>query len=378
MVSSVCVVGGGINGAGIAWELVRKGYEVTLFEQGWFGGATSSATTKMIHGGLRYLETADFRLVRESLRERAFLLEALPDLVRPLPIVIPIYEDSPRSPLTVRAGLLLYDMFAGNRRIARSRRMPLEEILQVVPLRRGGMQSGFLYHDAQVDDRALVRRVIDAAIRDGLEALEHTEVVSIARKEKGWSVGSRSGSGVTQERSFDVLVNAVGPWMNEHIERFQLASAWRLSLIRGSHLILNREPPGAGALIQSDDGRVVFVLPWKGTLLVGTTEVPHQGSLSRVTASTAEIDYLLAGFNRYFAEPARPEEILDVFSGVRPLVASRKDPSRISRESRVEVRDGMVNVFGGKLTTFMALARDVGRRTDRMCGRSKPAAPPVF
>lgn len=370
----VCVIGGGINGAGIAWELVRRGYSVILFEKGSFGGATSSATTKMIHGGLRYLETGSFRLVRESLRERAFLLQALPDLVRPLPIAIPIYGDSPRAWLTVRAGLFLYDRLAGRSGVAPSGTLDPEDLVRDAGLRREGMRNALLYHDAQVDDRALVQRVIAAASRDGLDAREHTAVLNVADSDGGWYV---TGSDSTTTR-FDILVNAVGPWMNEHLDRFALPSNWRLTLIRGSHLVLRRAAPPLGTLIQTRDGRVVFVLPWKTQLLVGTTEVPHHGSLDRVSISQEEIDYLLEGFNRYFAQPATESEIESTFSGVRPLIESRANPSRISREARVELRPRMVNVFGGKLTTFLSLARKTARAVDRVAGVRTTANPPIF
>src|SRR5687768_12119934 len=162
----IAVVGGGINGAGSAWELVRRGYDVVLFDKGICGAQTSSATTKMIHGGLRYLERMHLTLVQESLRERAWLLEHLPKLVKPLEILLPVYADSPRSRATIKAGLVLYDSLAGRANIARHRSLNLQDLAQAAPLKIDGLRGGFSYWDAQVDDFALTRTVVASAIRD--------------------------------------------------------------------------------------------------------------------------------------------------------------------------------------------------------------------
>jgi glycerol-3-phosphate dehydrogenase len=211
----IAVVGGGINGAGAAWELVRRGYAVTLFDQGVCGGQTSSATTKMIHGGLRYLERMHVGLVRESLRERAWLLENLPELVKPLEILLPVYADSPRSRVTIRTGLLLYDVLASGENISRHRSLSVQKLTQLAPLRPDGLRGGFAYWDAQVDDFALVRSVVASAIRDGATVREQTRVESLTRAGREWVVRTNQGD----EPRFDLVVNAAGPWMNEQIGR---------------------------------------------------------------------------------------------------------------------------------------------------------------
>jgi glycerol-3-phosphate dehydrogenase len=370
----IAVIGGGINGAGIAWELARKGYVVTLLERGRCGAQTSSATTKMIHGGLRYLEGLHLELVRESLRDRAWLLEHLPQLVKPIEILLPIYKDSPRSRFTIALGLILYDLLAGGSNIRRHRSRSADEVVSLAPLIGEGLRGGFSYWDAQVDDAALVRAVVDSARRDGATVREMTPVIGLRREGKQWIVQTDAGEG-----RFDMVINAAGPWMNELLKANRIRSRYRLSLVRGSHLVLKRRVSEVGMLLQSiSDRRVFFVLPWKGTTLVGTTEVVQRSSLDEVHASQAEIDYLITRFNRYIREPIAANDVASTFSGVRPLVGRRSNPSAIGREYRIQRHGNLINIFGGKMTTFMSLARKVGMRVDNYFGAPRSAREPVF
>lgn len=371
----LAVIGGGINGAGIAWELARRDYDITLFEKGRCGAQTSSATTKMIHGGLRYLENLHIALVRESLRDRAWLLEHLPDLVKPVEILLPVYDDSPRSRLVIRAGLILYDLLAGHSNIARHESLTAGELTARVPLVRAGLRGGFSYRDAQTDDYALARRVVASAITEGATVREQTPVLSLHRSGKQWIVAIAGGA---LER-FDFVVNAAGPWMNDLLAENHIRSRYRLSLIRGSHLVLTHRIAEAGMLLQSvSDRRVFFVLPWKGTTLVGTTEVMHQTSLEHVQATDEEIDYLIARFNRYVRQPIGRDDIASTFAGVRPLVGRATNPSAISRDYRLERRGNLLNVFGGKMTTFRSLAEKAAMRVDNYFGQARTARPAVF
>lgn len=370
----LAVIGGGINGAGIAWELARRGYDVTLFEKGRCGAQTSSATTKMIHGGVRYLERFHFGLVRESLRDRAWLLKHLPALVKPVEILLPVYDDSPRSRFTIRVGLTLYDVLAGRDNIARHRALNAEELIERLPLTRAGLRGGFVYFDAQVDDYALARLVVDSAIHEGATVHEETRVVSLRRNGKEWIVGTASG-----DERFDFVVNAAGPWMNALLAENRIRSRYRLSLVRGSHLVLKHRVADAGMLLQSvSDRRVFFVLPWKGTTLVGTTEVMHDGSLENVSATDAEIDYLIARFNRYVRNPIGRDDIASTFAGVRPLVGRSTNPSALARDYRLERRGNLLNVFGGKMTTFRSLAEKAAMRVDNYFGEVRTARPATF
>lgn len=371
----IAVVGCGINGAGIAWELVRKGYEVTVFERRRCGGQTSSATTKLIHGGLRYLEGLHLELVRESLRERAWLVTHLPEMVRPIEILLPIYRDSPRSRFEIAVGMILYDFLAARGGIPRHASRSVEELTQLAPLVRDGLRGGFSYWDAQVnDDHALVGIVVASAVRDGMVLREETAVVGLRRDGSDWIVRTDAG-----EERFAMVINAAGPWMNELLERNGIKSRYRLSLVRGSHLILKRRVSEVGMLLQSiSDRRVFFVLPWKGTSLVGTTEVFQHGSLDDVHASDEEIDYLIARFNHYVRQPIGREDIASTFAGVRALVGRASNPSAIGREYRIQRDGNLINVFGGKMTTFLSLARNVGMRVDNYFGQPRTARRPEF
>ena len=369
------MIGGGINGAGIAWELARKDYQVTLFEKGRCGAQTSSRTTKLIHGGIRYLENLHVRLVRESLRERAWLLEHLPQLVKRIEILIPIYGDSPRSRLTIRAGLILYDLLAGRRNIARHEKWSAAELLARVPLRPHDLRGGFSFFDAQVDDFALVRTVIASAAAEGATIREETPVTALEHRADRWVIRTAAGD----ESSHDFLINAAGPWMNELLGGNGIRSRYQLSLIRGSHLVLRHRVSAEGLLLQSvSDRRVFFVLPWKGTTLVGTTEVVHRAPLDGVRPTEEEIDYLVQRFNHYMTTPIGRDDIASTFAGVRPLVGRAANPSAIAREYRVVRRGNMINVFGGKMTTFRSLAQKVGMRVDNYFGRPRPAREPRF
>jgi glycerol-3-phosphate dehydrogenase len=371
----IAVIGGGINGAGIAWELARRDYEVVVFEKGVCGAQTSSATTKMIHGGLRYLEHLHFKLVRESLRERAWLLENAPDLVQPLEIILPVYDDGPRGMAKIRTGLVLYDRLAAGAGIRPHEKLDREEILRRVPLRAEGLIGGFCYWDAQVDDFALVRAVIAEAEGEGVRVREQTRVESIQEEGRKWRLRTADGD----ETLFDLVVNAAGPWMNELLGENELESRYVLTLLRGSHLILDHKIADSGMLLQSSkDRRVFFVLPWKETTLVGTTEVLHHGSPDDVEATDEEIDYLLTRFNSHLSEQISRGRVASTFAGVRPLVGRATNPSAIGREFRVVRNGNLIHVFGGKMTTFMALARKVAMRADNYFGEARRARPAQF
>lgn len=350
----IAVIGGGINGAGIAGELTRRGHRVVLFDKGPFGGATSSATSKLIHGGLRYLEHLEFGLVRESLRERSFLLENFPDLVRPLEFLLPVYRKISRPRWIIGLGLTLYDFLAGRRNIARHQRLESGEILSSVPLKDDGLRGGFRFFDAQVDDSALTRRVVDLAIAAGLDAREFTEVKELVGKGDQWAVNGEL---------FEKVVIATGPWMDHFLAAHRIPTRHNLTLVRGSHIILKQRLSEVALLLQSpDDRRIFFVLPWQGRTMIGTTEVPHREPPGKVQASPEEVQYLIDRSNLYLRTPITHADIERTTAGVRPLIGGGSTLGAVSREYRIEVDGTLIKVFGGKMTTFLSLARKVADR----------------
>lgn len=347
----VAVVGGGINGVMSAWSLAKAGRQVDLFEAGGLMGATSSASTKLIHGGLRYLEQGALGLVRESLLERRWWLEQAPDLVRTIELVLPIYKGRSRSRAVLATGLWLYDRLAGSRGIGRFRWLNRKDLRDHAPeLSESGLLGGFLFHDAQMDDRAL-----------GLWAALRAQEAGV-RVHEGLPVERISADGTLfagEERNYGWIVNAAGPWCRELLDRSGLPARHRLDLVRGSHLVLER-PMRSGLFLQvPGESRIAFALPWKGGTLLGTTE-ERQGLDDPIACSAAEEAYLLDLYNAYFDRPAGPGDVRERFAGLRPLVADGSgDPGRTTREYVIERQGRVLTVFGGKWTTARVLGEKV-------------------
>lgn len=357
------VIGGGINGAGIARDAVGRGLATVLVERGDLAGATSSASSKLIHGGLRYLEQYAFRLVHEALAERETLLRVAGHLVRPLHFVIPhVPELRPRW--MIRIGLFLYDHLARRALLDASRPTRLD----AGPYARGlrpGLKHGFVYADCRVDDaRLVVANAVDAA-RMGARVLLGTECVSAQRQGGVWHIRLSSGEAL-QARA---IVNAAGPWVKQVLnERLGQPSADAVRLIKGSHIVVPKLYEGEHAFIlQNDDRRVVFMIPYEADFtLVGTTDVPVAQAQAGA-ASEEEIDYLLRAVNRYLARPARRESVAWSYAGVRPLYDDgSRDPSDVTRDYalRLDHEGGapVLSVFGGKITTYRRLAEEALER----------------
>jgi glycerol-3-phosphate dehydrogenase len=356
------VIGGGVNGAGIARDAVGRGLSVCLVEQDDLAAHTSSASTKLIHGGLRYLEQGELRLVRESLAERERLLAMAPHIVRPLRFVLP-YVDGLRPRWLLRLGLFVYDHAGGRDKLAASAATPLSGTPLGEPL-RAGITDGFEYSDCAVDDsRLVVLNAMDAAAR-GATIRTRQRVVAIEADASGWKVTIEDrGSGAHATLRARAVVNASGAWVNNLLALTGIKPRQHTRLVQGSHLVLKKQYEGEHAyLLQSADRRVVFAIPWENYTLVGTTDVPFEGDPARVEISAAETAYLLEILNRFLRRPVSEADVIATYSGVRPLYddGTTKAAQKVSRDYHLEMQHvagaPLLSVYGGKITTYRRLA----------------------
>ena len=379
------VVGGGINGAGIACDAAGRALKVGLCEMNDFASATSSKSTKLIHGGLRYLETYEFRLVREALQEREVLLAKAPHLSWPLRFVLP-HEPHLRPRWMLRLGLWLYDHLDWHMTLPKSVAVDLPESKFGVGL-KPSFQKGFVYSDAWVDDARLVISNLKSAREMGARIYARHRCVSARRSEDGklWHIELEGPGGTPVHLKARGLVNAAGPWVKHFVdEQTEIKTPKRVRLVKGSHIIVPRLYEGDHAFIlQNSDKRIVFVIPYERAFsLIGTTDIAVAEGEHPV-CSPEEIAYLCDIAGRYMAKPVRPEDVVWTYSGVRPLFDDGDDnPSKVTRDYHLEVdgaasgpngpRAPILSVFGGKITTYRRLAehalRDLQPYFPRMGG----------
>ncbi len=397
----VLVIGGGITGAGVALDAASRGYSVALAEQADFAAGTSSRSSKLVHGGLRYLQNFDLGLVREALLERQLMVRLAPHLVRPLPFVLPAFDGSRRPDRLTGIGLNMYDVMAapslrGRRSArraaatdgesdwspARHRLIGGEEVASLLPaIAHRRPSGGYLFYDCQTDDARLVLTVLGEAERFGaicanrlrvgeLRAVSGSEmVVTVHDQETGSTFAIRAEN----------VVNATGVWA-DRIRPGELHSEAELPQIapsRGSHILLHRAdlPLDAGAIVPAGEGRSIFALPWLGRTLVGTTDNNYEGDVEHVQPSAADIEYLLGAVNEFFGVSLDVGHTTGAYAGVRPLVSSgdsRKSVD-ISRKAELyETSSGLITITGGKLTTWRRMARLVVDRITERDGRDAP------
>ncbi len=358
------IIGGGVNGAGIARDAAGRGLSVILCEKDDLAQGTSSRSGKLVHGGLRYLEYYEFRLVREALIEREVLLESAPHIIWPMRFVLP-HNPADRPAWLVRLGLFLYDHLGGRKRLPGTRTLNLKTAPEGAPL-KDEYGKAFEYSDCWVDDARLVLlNALDAAGR-GAEIHTRTACSSIRREEGIWIVEmTDTASGTKRTVKARCVVNTAGPWVNDIIRRVAgLNSSRSVRLVKGSHIIVPKFWEGRQAyLVQNPDKRVIFINPYENDLaLIGTTDIPYEGHPEDVAADSNEIDYLLKSVNRYFKQQLVPADIVHSFSGVRPLYDdSAENPSAVTRDYIFEVdadnnKAPLLSVFGGKITTFRKLS----------------------
>ncbi len=360
------VIGAGIQGAGVAQAAAAAGYSVLVLEQTAIAAGTSSKSSKLIHGGLRYLESGQFGLVRESLRERALLLKLAPSLVQLKPLHIPLYRDSSRSPLTIRAGLSLYSALAGFHQSARFTSLPRRQWDKLQGLETRGLRAVFRYAEAQTDDAALTAAVLRSAESLGAELKMPARFLRAERGAEGCTVGYDM-LGHSVEVSCTVLVNCAGPWAQQVNEAITpRVTLPEVELVQGSHLLLPPLLDQYFYLEAPQDKRAVFVLPWSRQLLVGTTETPHQGAPESAHCLDSEQAYLLGCLKHYFPSLPLDDVKIASFAGLRVLPQSPGAAFSRSREVLLAVdqedRPRVLTLMGGKLTTYRATAERVVAR----------------
>ncbi|MDD1509757.1 glycerol-3-phosphate dehydrogenase [Pseudomonas sp. CNPSo 3701] len=359
-VYDIAVVGGGINGAGIACDAAGRGLSVFLCEKDDLARHTSSASSKLIHGGLRYLEHHEFRLVREALAEREVLLAKAPHIVSPMRFILP-HRPHLRPAWMIRAGLFLYDNLGKRKALPRSRGLTFGAKSPLKP----GITKGFEYSDCWVDDARLVVLNAMAARENGAHVHTHTRCVSARRNQGAWEVDLERADGSRFSIRAKALVNAAGPWVARFIrDDLQQKSPYGIRLIQGSHFVVPRLYDGKEAFIlQNEDRRIVFAIPYLDRFtLIGTTDREYQGDPATVSISDEETDYLLKVVNDHFRKSLSRDDIIHSYAGVRPLCDDESDePSAITRDYTLSLsaqgnEPPLLSVFGGKLTTYRKLA----------------------
>lgn len=362
----VVIAGAGIHGAGIAQAASARGWSVLVVDKGDVASGTSSKSSKLIHGGLRYLETFQLKLVYECLRERRILLRNAPDLVKLKPFYIPVYRQSRRNALWVRLGLSLYALLGGLGKNARFASVPRRDWHTLGGPNTENLVRVFRYYDAQTDDAALTRAVLNSARTLGAQVLCNTPVTNVLRDQAFYHVVLDGGRKVIRCRAF---VNAAGPWVNQLSNQLEPpVPQVPIDLVQGAHILLDFESPDVCFYLESaDDGRAVFALPWRGKTMVGTTETLCNGVPEKCAAQDVEISYLLRVFNDYFPKfKATEADVIETMAGVRVLPTGEPGASahKRSRETQFVVAGDeplYVAVYGGKLTSYRATSEKVAK-----------------
>lgn len=359
----VIILGAGINGCGVAENLTRLGQKVLLLDKHGVGSGTSSRSSRLIHGGLRYLETAQLHLVYEALRDRQRLVEKYPDLVHYERFMLPIYKSSPRPAWMIRTGLWLYDLLSGARSAGKSKWESRDDFLKQHPaFSEEGLRAVLSYMDAKTHDRELTRRVADDFQDLGGTIIVHDDIRSIEWENEGFKVHSAAG-----DFQAPLLVNATGPWMDEVNTKYNFPARFQLRKVSGIHLIFEGLIVPNLMFMQTREKRIFFIIPEpeNDQTLIGTTEREESCEMDDVEATEADIQYLLDQVNAYLKSEHqfKREDVRDIYIGVRPLVRKKGDMSDVSREYKLDLHQKgdskLLHIFGGKLTTYLSLAENV-------------------
>ena len=377
----VLVIGAGIHGAGVAQAAAAAGYSVLVLEKNEIAAGTSSKSSKLIHGGLRYLESAQFSLVRKSLKERAILCRIAPDLVKLKPFYIPIYKKTSRRPWQIRIGLSLYALLGNLHKKNLFKRISRKEMKKLDQLEQKNLQKVFRYNDGQTNDVKLTKAVMFSAKQLGAELIFPASVISITKNDKGFSIVYKDDNKEYKIQT-KVVINAAGPWVNEiHKVVSPEANSLEVDLVQGTHIILDAPAPSGIYYLEADDQRAVFVMPYEFNgeekTMVGTTEKLFQGKADDVKPSEEEVDYLLAVYKSYFSNQTSHTDfnVIQKFAGLRVL--PKDDGSMFSRPRDTILHwaiPGLLALYGGKLTAYRSTSELVIKKIIPVLGEGKRVA----
>ena len=352
------IIGGGINGAGLARDAAGRGLSVCLADKGEIGGATSSWSTKLIHGGLRYLENYEFKLVRESLKERETIYKIAKPISKPIPFIIP-YVDKIRPAWLIKIGLFLYDNLGGKTIIPKSNTLDISKKLPNILKKK--YKTGFQYFDVQIDDKKLTKLNIKSAKRYKAKVLEYNKVKKAEIDGNEWVIHLQKGKKIKSK----ILINASGPWINETLKKnIKIKSKNKIRLVKGSHIITKKlYKKDVAFTFQNTDKRIIFVIPYKNKFsLIGTTEVEVKSPENK-EISKKEIQYLIRSVNNYLEKQISTKDIVDSYSGIRPLIEDFNQASKVTRDYIFDLniikKLPLLSIYGGKLTTYRKLAENV-------------------
>ena len=352
------IIGGGINGAGLARDAAGRGLSVCLADKGEIGGATSSWSTKLIHGGLRYLENYEFKLVRESLKEREIIYKIAKPISKPIPFIIP-YVDKIRPAWLIKMGLFLYDNLGGKTIIPKSNTLDISKKLPNILKKK--YKTGFQYFDVQIDDKKLTKLNIKSAKKNKAKVLEYNKVKKAEIDGNEWVIHLQKGEKIKSK----ILINASGPWINETLKKnIKIKSKNKIRLVKGSHIITKKlYKKDVAFTFQNTDKRIIFVIPYKKKFsLIGTTEVEVKSPENK-EISKKEIQYLIRSVNNYLEKQISTKDIVDSYSGIRPLIEDFNQASKVTRDYIFDLniikKLPLLSIYGGKLTTYRKLAENV-------------------
>ena len=352
------IIGGGINGAGLARDAAGRGLSVCLADKGEIGGATSSWSTKLIHGGLRYLENYEFKLVRESLKERETIYKIAKPISKPSPFIIP-YVDKIRPAWLIKMGLFLYDNLGGKTIIPKSNTLDISKKLPNILKKK--YKTGFQYFDVQIDDKKLTKLNIKSAKKYKAKVFEYNKVKKAEIDGNEWIIHLQKGEKIKSK----ILINASGPWINETLKKnLKIKSKNKIRLVKGSHIITKKlYKKDVAFTFQNTDKRIIFVIPYKKKFsLIGTTEVEVKSPENK-GISKKEIQYLIRSVNNYLEKQISTKDIVDSYSGIRPLIEDFNQASKVTRDYIFDLniikKLPLLSIYGGKLTTYRKLAENV-------------------